>query len=269
MKAYEWLVFVRSYGKWLLQDILENKGDVKIIMGLLDLLSKLSSHYVSKPLMQSIRKLMNDTLDSIENELPSTEHDIIVHLMSHIPDQMEDWGPVRGYWMFNIERYFSWCNQSMKQPSHPEANLYNLYLRTFSCNKLQATFEFDQDKFLSKLIWPEPHFAHKDSNGKNILYPLDKTQVESMLNRINWDYNHLKEKLLRDYNAGKSSNKKKSVTLDQFFIIKGSELDSKYTIFRTLPTHAGKSAYVPHKCCIQTSCLFFYFFIFISFLFFC
>ena len=50
-----------------------------------------------------------------------------MHLLHHIVDSIELYGPVYSTWMFAYERFNSWITRRVKNRRHPEATVMETY----------------------------------------------------------------------------------------------------------------------------------------------
>lgn len=52
---------------------------------------------------------------------------ITMHLLHHIPEGIEVYGPVYGTWMYNFERFNSWMTRRALNKCRPEATIIETY----------------------------------------------------------------------------------------------------------------------------------------------
>ena len=50
-----------------------------------------------------------------------------MHLLHHIVDGIREKGPVRGFWMFPVERFMRFVSQRCKNASDPEITVVKTY----------------------------------------------------------------------------------------------------------------------------------------------
>lgn len=50
-----------------------------------------------------------------------------MHLIRHIAEGIQRFGPVYGTWMYPFERFSSWICQRVKNRTHPEATVIETY----------------------------------------------------------------------------------------------------------------------------------------------
>ena len=198
MRASDWLGMCRSWGKVVLAAGMpyktdEEKARYDLVRDLLECLRLLSAHIITTALLADVRFLLTRTLTRWAQLAPKHEHAMIVHLLSHIPDQLAYFGPARSTWMFPVERFFSYCNRAMKQRQHPEANLYQVWASIFLVggDSLDQLSEAEEDGS----EWFDILCAMQPSRSDLIVHwPTSKGQVVE----LNTDL--VKEMLLRTSN---------------------------------------------------------------------
>jgi hypothetical protein len=136
MTAYNWLCFVRVWGKYFLRYVwdLNDKQAVQhyqLLCEFIDLFRTICQHEITTDEIAELRTKIKSALHAYETIVPVTEHDIIIHLMHHIPDQLERYGPCRTWWMFHVERFFGWCSRAVHKHNDVEASLMNTYKFNF------------------------------------------------------------------------------------------------------------------------------------------
>jgi hypothetical protein len=73
--------------------------------------------------MDYLREEMGDYERILNNDLSPWSWYMMTHLLTHLADQLEEYGPMREYWMFRLESFFGVQTQLIKTRSNPEANL--------------------------------------------------------------------------------------------------------------------------------------------------
>jgi hypothetical protein len=136
MTAYNWLCFVRVYGKYFLRYLFDLKNkqallQYKLLCDFVDIFRIICRHEISTDEINELRHKIQSSMREFERLVPTTEHDIIIHLLHHIPDQLERYGPTRTWWMFHVERFFGWCSRAIHTHNNFEATLMNTYRMNF------------------------------------------------------------------------------------------------------------------------------------------
>ncbi len=84
----------------------------------------ISLPYTSAPLIQEVHKLASLIAELVVELVPGTEHTINFHMINHMADEMERWGPARSYWLFCFECLNRYMRNLIKTHSNPEASCF-------------------------------------------------------------------------------------------------------------------------------------------------
>ena len=83
------------------------------------------------------------------------------HLLEHMSEQLQRWGPVRNVWMFGPESYFGYLMGLIKTKKHPVASILradrNLTVSAMAKDLMQA----------NRPGGTEPHYADNNYNKIN------------------------------------------------------------------------------------------------------
>jgi hypothetical protein len=63
---------------------------------------------------ESLKRNVAEALAMYQTAIPASEHVIMIHLMGHLVDQMEQFGPLRGTWMFGLESFLGSLKGAVK-----------------------------------------------------------------------------------------------------------------------------------------------------------
>jgi hypothetical protein len=91
---------------------------------------KLCSKAISADEVQALKLYTDETICLFELYFPPSFFDVMVHLVRHCVEQLEQCGPVHSRWMYGIERYMFRLKRYVRNRSRPEGciatgNLYN------------------------------------------------------------------------------------------------------------------------------------------------
>lgn len=101
--AYDWVQFVRSYGKYFLSQYYSGEALI-VLVQLLDLMKLVLCGNITADVQEALHAARLVVAQDF-SRLPRTELGIVFHnLIFHLPDTIGRWGPVRGYWCFPFER---------------------------------------------------------------------------------------------------------------------------------------------------------------------
>lgn len=122
-----------------------------LITRLMNCLDFLLEEEVSLTKMTAFRAEFVETLCEVELVLPPSEAKAIVnHLLFHVWDQVEMWGPSYVTWMYVTERYMSKLTRLVRNRAHPETSLANAYALETSTSLLGQYIRPDLEKRLRR-----------------------------------------------------------------------------------------------------------------------
>lgn len=102
--AYDWVQFIRSYGKYLFAQYHEDET-LEHLSLMLDYTNLLLSGSITPEVMDKIYAAQRKVAAEFRR-FSVTEEAIVMHnLIFHLPDYIAKWGPLRGYWCFPFERF--------------------------------------------------------------------------------------------------------------------------------------------------------------------
>jgi hypothetical protein len=108
LNAYDWVAFVKSYGKYMLggADGFGNTGAQYIFLcALLDFVRLCLSATLTPEVHDRITERRQTVAQWFSTFMPATEHAIVFHLLIfHMPAQLKLWGSARHHWCFPFER---------------------------------------------------------------------------------------------------------------------------------------------------------------------
>ena len=84
----------------------------------------ISLPYTTKTLIETVKQLCSELSELIVELLPETEHTVYMHLLGHIAQGMELWGPPRSYWLFCFERLCRYFREHIKTHKYPESSAH-------------------------------------------------------------------------------------------------------------------------------------------------
>jgi hypothetical protein len=96
-----------------------------VLSKLMKILSKICQHRLTSSLIHNLDDEIKSFMELFNSVVPITEHDIVFHMIVHMPEQLKYFGPVRTYWMFYFERYTGYLASHIHNLKVPEANLIN------------------------------------------------------------------------------------------------------------------------------------------------
>lgn len=258
MTASEWFTFVRTYGKYVLRDILPSESRMEIIYDMMDILKELASYTVHDQLYIKLEKLLTKCLTNWEKEMPLTEQDIVIHLLIHMIPQMKNYGPCRGYWMFPYERFFKFACDNIHATTRIEANLFENWLTKLSFNFIDLTDEIlAENRFIDAIRWPLRETALKLKNSKWDYFIIDEEELRFALACSTNDYNSWEENMEEKYaNYAEQTKTQKKKTEDRTTWMLNQKNDGQFTdeeeLYVELPTQARKQqAATPSHVLVQ------------------
>lgn len=136
MIAYNWIAFVRCYGKYFLRYIWTfgrnryGKDDVelyKLCCRLIDMCRDLCRHAFSMAQLDQLELDVKTTMEQFYKLAPNSQHVIIIHLFHHLIQQLTDYGPARSWWAFHTERFFGVLARAMKKRNDKEATMFGAW----------------------------------------------------------------------------------------------------------------------------------------------
>jgi hypothetical protein len=147
---------VKYLGRYCLRGAVDQ--DVyDVVTELFDVMRDLLKNDITISEIPAIRVRAIEALVEFEDVIPKTEHAMIVHLLLHICDMMERWGPVRSVWMFPYERFIGFLSRCIKNRRYPEASLisfWTIYTNRFYLSPTEARSMFDHMKRLPDDVIP-------------------------------------------------------------------------------------------------------------------
>lgn len=133
---------------------------LRLVCDVIEAFRMVCCHSITESHVIATQQHIDRTLLSFHLLVPVTHHNMMVHLLKHMPMYMKHWGPVRCYWNFDLERFFSFANRAMKQRQNPAATLVEAWRSTFVSstdpdNGLLSQFVLPGDNYyVNTLVWP-------------------------------------------------------------------------------------------------------------------
>jgi len=90
-------------GPYLLRGLLP-RPQYTAVSCLLDVLRRMSSRAVRTDELGQLRLDTARALHLFETSFPTTHHTVIFHLLTHLVDVLERWGPLSSTWQYSMER---------------------------------------------------------------------------------------------------------------------------------------------------------------------
>lgn len=127
MKSSEWkLVITSGILKYCLRGLL-GKSQQITLFELCDVITLLTNDFINLPDIDGIEYRLHRVLSLLERDFPVSLHVIVFHLLHHVPMYIRRFGPVRGYWMYPMERFNSWISRRVMNRRYPEATVLQTY----------------------------------------------------------------------------------------------------------------------------------------------
>jgi hypothetical protein len=109
MTAHVWLRVIGDAGEYMFKDLYEDDFKNEALSALLRVTTTLlkATSAVDTPVRDDTDKLKVEIVEALclcEVVLPSTELNILFHVMLHIPDMIYRWNLVRNFWCYFGER---------------------------------------------------------------------------------------------------------------------------------------------------------------------
>jgi hypothetical protein len=133
MTAYDFQVVFTMLGKTLFHDIFKDKRMYDLVCRLQEVFRCILNHTVTPSLLPALRQKIVETLVLWEDILPDSQQNTVPHILLHVCDDMQYFGPVRNYWMYCFERYISLLSRYAKSRRFVGASIVQMYCcsRTF------------------------------------------------------------------------------------------------------------------------------------------
>ena len=109
MTAHDWLVTIGDVVEYIFKNLYEDDRKNEALSALLKVTATLlkATSAVDTPVRDDTDRLKLEIVEALclcECVLPSTELNILFHVMLHIPDMIYRWNAVRNFWCFFGER---------------------------------------------------------------------------------------------------------------------------------------------------------------------
>jgi hypothetical protein len=133
MTAYDFQVVFTMLGKTLFHDIFTDKRIYDLLCRLQEVFRCILNHTVTLSLLPALRQRIVEALVLWEDILPDSQQNTVPHILLHVCDDMQYFGPVRNYWMYCFERYISLLSRWAKSKRFVGASILQMYCcsRTF------------------------------------------------------------------------------------------------------------------------------------------
>jgi hypothetical protein len=133
MTAYDFQVVFTMLGKTLFHDIFTDKRIYDLLCRLQEVFRCILNHTVTLSLLPALRQRIVEALVLWEDILPDSQQNTVPHILLHVCDDMQYFGPVRNYWMYCFERYISMLSRWAKSKRFVGASILQMYCcsRTF------------------------------------------------------------------------------------------------------------------------------------------
>jgi hypothetical protein len=173
MTAYDLQVVFTMLGKTLFHDIFRDKRIYDLLCRLQEVFRCILNHTVTLSLLPALRQRIVEALVLWETILPDSEQNTVPHILLHVCDDMQYFGPVRNCWMYCFERYISLLSRWAKSKRFIGASIVQMYCcsRTFIRakpefrNRLKEVLRKD-DPFGIGLASPQDHIVDQDHDLK-------------------------------------------------------------------------------------------------------
>ena len=171
MKSHNW-ISVASEGiiKFCLRGTLSLDCRNTLFL-LCDIIHDLCAESQSLDGVDEVRQRLNIVLARLERDFPITMQNITTHLLRHIVDGINRFGPIYSTWMFVFERFNSWLCQRCLNKLYPEATCIQTYLIYDWCNYMNMSGKMPPHLEEFGLLKPQSGndshpFASNSANGK-------------------------------------------------------------------------------------------------------
>ena len=77
--------------------------------------------------MDTLEYRVHKVLSLLERDFPVSVHVVMIHLMHHVPQFLRRFGPLRGYWMYPMERFNNWIKSRNLNVRYPESTVIETY----------------------------------------------------------------------------------------------------------------------------------------------
>ena len=128
MKSSEWrLVLSSGILKYCLRGGILGKLQQSTLFELCDVVKLLTDDFVKQQDIDAMEYRLHRALSLVERDFPVSLNVIVFHLLHHLPLFIRRFGPVRGYWMYPMERFNSWIARRVLNRRFPEATVLQTY----------------------------------------------------------------------------------------------------------------------------------------------
>jgi hypothetical protein len=78
---------------------------------------------------QSLQLDVAESMALVEMEFPPSFFDIMTHLLYHIVEELDMWGPVTTRWIYHVERYMKTLKSYVRNMARLEASMAEMYVK--------------------------------------------------------------------------------------------------------------------------------------------
>lgn len=127
LKSVEWMHALASgILKYCVRGCLGNKQR-QTLYEMCDVVAALSASAIDPSEVDSIEYRVSKVLSLLERDYPISIHVIVFHLLHHLPMYVRLYGPLRGFWMYPLERFNSWISHRVLNKRYPESTVIETY----------------------------------------------------------------------------------------------------------------------------------------------
>lgn len=135
---------------------------------LFNTLSKLCAEEVSVDGIDSLEKVVHETLACIERDFPLSVNVISLHLVHHLPLFIRRFGPLYSFWMFPFERLNSWLHRRILNRQYPESCIIETYCLSEWAHFMQLTGQLPHKSITDILGEPDDDITETIPGCKDI-----------------------------------------------------------------------------------------------------
>ena len=129
MNASQWLSWLQRAASYTLDGVFPDVETNEMIQDMIHVFNSIGKKSHLRSDLRSLRELTINTLAKWERLAPDNVQPIILHLLFHLVDMIQVFGPVNIYWMFPNERFLGRLGRLIYRKYQPEPNLVRNVLR--------------------------------------------------------------------------------------------------------------------------------------------
>ncbi|XP_076084502.1 uncharacterized protein LOC143055256 [Mytilus galloprovincialis] len=116
----------KNIAAWCIRGLLA-KPQEETLFNLFEVIKRLTQPSYTTEQLQGLIEDTSTAVVLLERDFPLTLQNITTHLLHHIPEGYEDYGPLYDRWLYPLERANSWVTRQILQHGHEESTVMQTY----------------------------------------------------------------------------------------------------------------------------------------------